>query len=433
VTGKTALTYLNVIASRLLGTGGNFLLLIVIGRLYGADATGLFYAVLSLGFLTSVIANMGLSRFTLRHAGVDGEGPAAQSGRADPNAIKAIGGILALLPLLAGAVGLVLGGSVPDTLNLYPFGLLTGAALALLLVVADLLKTQHRPGLALIVENTALPWLTLLTVGLAASVASTAETPAMALTLCALLLACVLASTQVGGAIPQARGKIGPQCTALLRQKLTLATYWLNGVVVMGASRLVGLVAPLLLTAADTGVLAAAIGLVSLGGTVLQASQAYFAPRFARAFRDGAPRHLVRGLLASCAMSTLLFLPIAALCWFYPAALLGLFGTEFAAAGTLILPILATGQALRLLAGNAEIFLSMVDRPHAELAALLLSIAVFFAVLMFANAPQSTDSLARACAAMFASRGALSMGFALWAVRHITSRTGNVAPAGDRV
>ncbi|WP_412564952.1 lipopolysaccharide biosynthesis protein [Thalassobius sp. MITS945101] len=416
MTGRTALTYLNVIASRLLGTGGNFLLLIVIGRLYGADATGLFYAVLSFGFLTSVIANMGLSRFTLRHAGVDGEGTNAQPGRADPNAIKAIGGIMALLPLLAGVAGLALGARHPDTLNLYPLGLLTGAALALLLVVADLLKTQHRPGLALIVENTTLPWLTLLAVGLVASIASTAATPAMALTLCALLLASVLAITQVGGDVRQARSKIGAQYAVLLQQKLTLATYWLNGVVVMGASRLVGLVAPLLLSAADTGVLAAAIGLVSLGGTVLQASQAYFAPRFARAFRDGAPRRLLRGLLVSCTMSTLLFLPIAALCWFYPAALLGLFGTEFVAAGTLILPILATGQALRLLAGNAEIFLSMIDRPRAELTALLLSIAVFFAVLMFASAPQSVDTLARACAAMFASRGALSMGFALWAL-----------------
>ena len=59
--------YLGLAASRFAGSAGNFLLLALVGRSFGAETTGMFFATVSTGFIVAVLFNFGLSRFTLRH------------------------------------------------------------------------------------------------------------------------------------------------------------------------------------------------------------------------------------------------------------------------------------------------------------------------------------------------------------------------------
>lgn len=152
---------------------------------------------------------------------------------------------------------------------------------------------------------------------------------------------------------------------------------------------------------------------------MLQAAQAHFAPQFARAHAAQNSNALLRNLIGSCCVTTVLFLPVFVATIWFPVQSLSLFGAEFAHADYGVLQVMAIGQGIRMLSGNSEIFLSMVDRPKTELTVLVISILCFLTVAFVATDIEPPIRVAWAYATMLTVRGALSLGASLQTlVRH---------------
>lgn len=397
------MVYLRLIFFRLAGSAANFLLLILIGRNFGPEAVGIYYAAVSIGFIFASIFNMGLSRFTLRFLSSPSLFPLHHT-------VKLFGLLVMIFGILLGLSSIIFNWTEPqqEIKFLAQFlGIMLGGAFGAQLIISDLLKSQGNPELGLLVESAFFPFLAIMGIFILLGLGLTSNiwAPSIIAILAALMVAATALLTPIGGRIGLGPRNLTSFSTLFRQKRPYLALFWMSGLAVTLTSRLPGSIGPILLPLEQAGIFSVSLGIVSLGGTVQQASQAFFAPRFARAHESRNKRELIRTLLYSCVLMSLLFLPVSLSVIFFPNEVLSIFGISNLSAFTGMLPIMAMGQSIRMLFGNSEIMLPMIDRGTYEILALALASAVFV-YLQFAAFPQGADMrIAIGYSLMMAIRG----------------------------
>lgn len=398
------MTLMSAALMRIIGSAGNFLLLLIVSRLYGPEATGIYYSAVSVGYITSQIMNFGLNRYTLRYINYSQE-------RDSFDGIKTIGAIVSILPmLLALFLYLVMPLYIRDIQVIYGYiiGCCLGSTLSIQTVSADLLKVRNRPSLALLVENSALPWLATLGVWLASNWTTSTIVPTQTILASSAVISATLLFLRVGGKLSFSLMVIRDLAIEMHSRQGQLIVFWLTAIAVMIASRIPSAIAPLMMPAEQVGILVASIGIASLGGTMIQAAQAYFAPKFSVAYSTRNSRALVRHWIASCGMTTMMFLPILMTCLFNPKWVLGFFGKEFQDGDPNILLAMVIGQGIRMMTGNSEIFLSMIDQEKKELAVLIISSFLFILLVLILDSVDAPLRVAVSYGAMLVARSILS-------------------------
>lgn len=386
--------------SRAAGTAGNFVLLFLVARLFGVASAGFIFSTFSIAFVTAQIFNFGLSRFTLKSAA------------ADDKTLQIIfkSGLWVSALLLGGVVfGYILSLSVPvnrGIVDIWLAGAALGALMLVQMVCADILKVGGKTGLALLLEVSILPWITaiiaVISWGLLTQDAMIPVYCALAAGLVTSALAVILTHPDVSGGLQR------PRIVQFWQEnRVQLAIFWTSGSLGVLASRLVGLTLPFLDLPHQAGVLAVSVNLVSLGGTVIHAAQAFFAPQFAR-LAQGPRAALFKSLALSQGVVFCVFLPIAIPVILFPKAVLSLFGAGFTGMDGSLLMTMMLAQVLRSAGGCAELFLAMTGHGIAEALILAASVLAFFGVILLAE-PPSIPSVGYAYAAMLGIRGGLAM------------------------
>jgi len=410
---KAVLSIFSPISIRILGAAGNFFLLVVINTLYGPAMAGFLFVVSSTGYMIAQVSNIGLHRYIpfkiqVRRDEVEFEG------------IKMIGFITSSIPL---ATALLMYASRNGELeqnpeSMYFFAILFGASASFNLICADLLKARGRASLALAIEATLLPAITALGVLTLNAIFKYSIDPIIFFISTSFLLMLLNACLPLGGNLFISLILLKKTAASLISERRKLLTFWLSGIAIIFTSRITGILAPLTMSAHDTGLFATAIGFVSLGGTFVYASQAKLAPEFRRAFLSRSKILLVKYWIISCALSVTLFSPILYLCVHHAIWIARVFGVEYTERYGAMIIILSAGQAIRMLAGNSEILLSMVEREGAEFCVIIASIIIFFCVLLLIpfDGPMA---IAYCFAFMQASRGVLSILVCLHVIRSI--------------
>lgn len=382
---------LTTLSARLVGTAVNFALLLVTMRLYGPEATGQLYTTIAITAVLGTLFALGLPKVFLRALATPGATQAPL--HAVALWLVTLG---AALSIALAAAALLVAPSLAHPLLLTA----AGVGQAALLLRADLCKARQHPELALFLELSAVPLLTLAALALPAlAPRGPAALYALASVVAAALAALPRARLHPGPALPVLR----PHLKAEGRAKIL--AYWTTSLATIGYARLHGLVAPFVLDPAAIGVLAILSGIAGLLATIAQAVGAYAAPHLARACArsPAAARHLYWQIAR---LQSALALPLALGLWLGAAPLLALFGPAALAAQT-PLAILIAAQSLRIVLGNSETFLLMAGRPRAELVSIGLSVMVFAAVL--ANVPPSLLHYCLATAALICTRALCSL------------------------
>ena len=399
---------MSAVMSRAVGSAGNLLLLFVVARFFGVSATGYIFSALSTAYITSYIFNIGLNRFTLKELSLlADQGPILRI-------LKTLAIMLLVIQLVLGilviAVAQLLGAGA-SLLWVYSLGFFLGSLIGFLLIISDILKSQGRTELGILFETSLLPWVGTTLVLLAAAFGHTSDRVPVSLLICSAVILCgAIVKTQVVGrfSLPNKRKMISAS-SFLNSKKLGLVTFWVSGLAVIVASRLPGVVAPLVTTPQGVGMIAACLGIASLGGTITHAIQSYFAPKLSHAASQENSIQQIKLLGASQVLCFSLFAMIAVPCFLWPREILAIFGTEFAVMDTSILYVMVGGQLIRALSGCSEIFLSMIGRAKSEAISLLIGIVIFCGIIIFGSShAEGTILMAYAYASGLVVRGTLS-------------------------
>jgi O-antigen/teichoic acid export membrane protein len=406
---------------------GNFVVLVLTMRLYGPVAAGVLFNVLAIGYTAAIVANIGLSRFTLRMLPRESNDLDRTADLIGQIQFLIIGMVVGL-----GSIGVISSFILMSHLITYSeqtqlwlegaaLGLLLGASLLFLMGTADVLKAQGHVGMAILVEVSAFPWLSVLGLGIGyLAGTSTVLLPGfVTVGSAALVSSVVLWRLPNVTWHPVTRAPAGQLTRAknfLYSHWRVLAVYWTSGSLVMVSSRMTGLVAPIFLLPAEAGFVAALVGIASLGGTIIAAAQAYFAPRFS--ILHGAQN--TSALSAELRLSQIIvggiFSLIAIPVMFFPANTLSLFGSEAAAFPTNLLIFATAAQLLRCFTGCSEVFLTMTSKSGFETVTLILAIIIFWMALVFGGGAD-LDRFVYAYCAMLATRGMFSYVVAIYELR----------------
>lgn len=400
------------------GSVGNFVVLVLTLRLYGPEAAGVLFNILAVGYTSAIISNLGLSRFTLRVLPRESSEPRRVAHLIGQIQFLVCGmalglasiGALSLFGLMSNLI--TFGGQTQLWFEGAALGLLLGASLLLLMGTADILKAQGRVGLAILVEVSAFPWMSVVGLGVGyLTGASSVLLPGFAAVGSAALVCSVvlwrLPNVTWRPITGAPTGQLSRAKNFLSSHWKVLVVYWTSGSLVMISSRMTGLVAPVFLLPAEAGFVAALVGIASLGGTIIAAAQAYFAPRFS--ILHGA--HNISALTAELRLSQVvvggIFSLIAIPVMFFPATTLSLFGNEAATFPTNLLILATAAQLLRCFTGCSEIFLTMTSKSGLETVTLILAMLAFWMTLIFGDGADLNIFIYAYCA-MLATRGVFS-------------------------
>ena len=363
---------------RIMGAGLAFGLNVAIGRLLGAEGTGLYFLALSVVMIGAVVTKLGLDNTLLRFI-------ASAASQNDANALKGVfnlGMLFAGLVSFAATLGVFAFApwiatyifrtpELSDTLRVMSLGLFTFSMMTLL---AECLKGLKRVRNSMLVSGVLFPLVALSVLWPLTSMFGTLGA-AMAYTFGTAVSALV-------GALMWRRNSRQFVATAPNFDRQTLwqssRPLWVMSIINRGFLPW----APLFLlgiwgSTEDAGVFGAATRIAMLITFFLTAVNTVIAPKFAELHAKGDIEmlgHLARrfALLTTVAASPLLLLLILAGDW-----VMSMFGPEFTRGGT-ALAILAVGQAVNTMTGSVGILLIMTGNEKCIRDSTIIGLIVLF-------------------------------------------------------
>ena len=349
---------LQTLVLRLGGGALEFLLNLVVARVCGAAGAGLFHSAITAANVASVFARLGLDNTVLRRT-------AAHAAAGEEAALRGVVAGSARLALATSAVAALLlvvlaawlARSVPSVREAGP--LLQLAALGVLplslaCLHGEALKALRRVAASQFVSAMLLPGV--------ACVAALLLAPRFGAG--GAVLAWVLGAFVAAGAGAlcwrNAMRASPPPAPVASRELLagSLALLWVT-TARLGTGWMATAALLLWSSTADVGVYNVALRLSLALGLLLMAVNSVAAPGFAARVRLGDPAGLQRLARRATVMALVAGGPVALLLLVFPAAVMGLFGADFALAGPTVLQVLVLGQCINLLTGPVAYLLTM--------------------------------------------------------------------------
>lgn len=369
------------LGGKLTGRGAGFLAQMVVARVLGTAAYGLFGIGWTVFQLVGLVASLGLDHGAVLYA--------SRRMEEGPGAAAAVLRRALVLTLLSGAaLGLILALSAPflarhafSKPELTPVLLAFSAGVVLVAgtrVAAAGTRVSQRMGYSTLAEDLVLPFthLGLLTVLLAlgwrllAAVAAplVAYTVAFGVALASLRL---LFPAPTTGA-DRREESVDPPTGRLLAFSVTASLSGVLGLLTLWADRLL---VGSLLGKADTGIYMAASQISLLFTVVLSAFNTVFAPMIAELYGKGERRELESLYRISTKWGLYVTAPLFLLILAFPTELLSLLGEGYGD-GALPLTLLAGGQMVNLATGAVGMILVMSGRQNRLLALSALTLAL---------------------------------------------------------
>lgn len=369
------------LGGKLVGRGAGFLAQMVVARVLGTAAYGLFGIGWTVLQLVGLVASLGLDHGAVLHASrrlEDGPGPAAAVLRR----------ALILTSISGAALGLTLALSSPflarhafSKPELTPVLLAFSAGVVLVAgtrVAAAGTRVSQRMGYSTLAEDLVLPFthLGLLVVLLALGWRLLAAVAAP-LVAYAVAFAVALASLRVlfpasGAGSGRSEAPADPSTGRLLAFSVTASLSGVLGLLTLWADRLL---VGSLLGKADTGIYMAASQISLLFAVVLSAFNTVFAPMIAELHGKGERRELESLYRISTKWGLYVTAPFFLVILAFPTGLLALLGEGYGS-GALPLTLLAGGQMINLATGAVGMILVMSGRQNRLLALSALTLAL---------------------------------------------------------
>lgn len=326
--------------ARIVAALGGLVLLVVVGRSYGAAGVGVLALAQGLALAAASLAAGGAPNALVRFVGRDPHSPLAGVYlrravlRALPWTVAAAGALLLTRDAIATRF------DAPALAHVLPGFALAIPAIALALVASGVLKALRRPGIATLAENGALPLLAALAVAAAVSIRGSsieALGPAYAL---AAFMVLALAGARTLALLPRGPARGRADRSDFDRSSRAFLVLGLTGLAqTSGIVLLLGLV----LETEALGQFRAATQLAALVSIPPIALGAVFPPRYAARHHAGDRAGLERSASLGVLLSVATAGPIAACVLLFPEQVLGILGAEFRGAEDL-LRILAAGH-----------------------------------------------------------------------------------------
>jgi O-antigen/teichoic acid export membrane protein len=355
-----------------------FALNVVIGRLLGADAAGLYFLALSVVTIGAVVAKLGLDntllRFIASGASKGDWGSVLGVFRmgmrlAAVSSLAAVTAVFALAPWMADY--LFDNPRMTPTLRVMSFGIFSFAVMTLL---AESLKGLKRIRNSMLVSGVLYPGTALMVIWpLVSEFGASGAAMAYVLgTTTAAVVGWAMWRSNVAG--------VAASSTGFEREKLwsSARPLWTMSIINRGILPW----APLFLlgiwgTVEEAGIFGAATRVAMLVTFFLTAVNTVIAPKFAELYSKGEIDVLGRlarrsALLITAAASPLFVLLIFAGDW-----VMGLFGPDFVRGGT-ALAILAVGQAINTMTGSVTYLLMMTGHERDSRNAAILAVLLMF-------------------------------------------------------
>lgn len=346
------------LALKALGSGLSFALYVAIGRLLGAANAGIYFLALTVATGAAIVGRVGLDYTITRFV-------AATSTRGEAGALR---GVFrrALSIALAGClvstiVCLALSGwlgrrafTEPGVIQPLRWMALSIVPMALLNLLGRALQGLKRIWEANVVMAVSVPALSLVAVFLL--VPRWGILGAVWANTFACGVAVVLGLRLWRAATPELRAARGDFPTSRLLQS-SVPLWWvaLLQLVIDSSSTLVlGSWA----TTTDVGIFAVANRAAALTSFVLMGVNSISAPKFAALYEQGDLVTLGRIARNSAKLMALAAAPFLLVCLTFPAWIMGLFGAQFTAGGT-VLAVLAAGQYVNVVTGSVGFLLMM--------------------------------------------------------------------------
>jgi O-antigen/teichoic acid export membrane protein len=348
---------------KMLAVAAQFLLSVYVARKLGAEGAGVFFLVLTVLLVASIIGRAGLDNTLLRFTA-----GAAALGRWDEvSGVYRKGMSVALAASIASALLLYVSA---EALSLHLFrkpelaGPLRIVSIALVPMVLALLHAELLKGLkrvvgALFVQGVGIPGLALI---IFAALAYRWEVEgAVWAYVAAAWVTFLLGLSLWRRATPGLAGLRGSFPTRALFESsiplflvatMTFVMGW-TGTLFLGIWG----------TSAEVGVFTAAVRTALLISLFLVAVNAIAAPKFAELYRTGDMEALARLVRSAAILVSLLAAPVFLLCVAFPSTVMSLFGPEFREGGP-VLVILAAGQYVNVLTGSVGYLLMMTGNER---------------------------------------------------------------------
>lgn len=356
------------LAFRWLGSGTQFLLNVVLGRLMGAEGLGIYYLFYSWARLLSQAGGFGIPPYALRTVSVlESEGSyrtvdrfmKASLGLVTLSGLMISVFVFAFAPQLAQAF---LGSS--ELAYLLRFAAVAGTLFMIIRLFAEILKALGKAEVALTIEFSFYPIGLLLFIGIGTLLAMPISATHAVLGTIIVLAIAILVAYVVFHRYQRARlASSGPESGRVLFQAQSMLTFWTLGILTSTLANLPFILLPQFATPAEIGEFGVAYRLVALAATILAALGSRFSPGFARHYVNRDAKALARDLRASQIYSFLAYAPLLLLFAFFADSLLAIFGPEFQSA-RLALYIMAVGQAINSATGLTGQFLNMTNQER---------------------------------------------------------------------
>jgi O-antigen/teichoic acid export membrane protein len=407
-----------VFAGRLFVWGMRFGLAVLLARLLGADAYGLYNITLTIATLGSAFSVIGLDSALVRYVAVYRR----RSDRQGLLGTLRVGiGLPMLVSFLAAGLILALAGPIARDLvgdarlePLFRIGALLVPAMVANSVLASTLQGAQRIGWAVVAEQFAQPLVRLVILVVFALLGMTAELAVVAMTLATLAATALLAwfvHRQVSLTGITADRHAEP------REMLgfSLPVYFSNLISTFGGN-LQTLLLGALASVASAGIFAVAYHVMLVGTLFHSAIVAAAMPIFAE-LQDGTDRSRLHALYRTTSKWTFtLNLPFFLIAVLFPEALLSIFGDDFLQ-GTTALAILAFASLMTSVTGTSGAILDMTGHTKVKLVNSTLSVGLAIGLNLLLIPPLGVTGAAIASLGARTTVNLLRVAEVLWLVR----------------
>lgn len=348
---------------KIAGAGLSFAFNVLLGRLLGADGSGLYFLALTVVSMASVVSRMGMDnaliRFTAEGASSGDWGSVETVHRKGVAISSAVGVGLALAVFLGAPWIATFVFGDPDLV--VPLKVMAASipAMALVKLYAGLLKGVEHVKSALLVETVGVPGvsavlLLLLAPRFGPGGAAGAYAAASILTLAAGALVWRRATPHAGGAEGEfsTRRLLSASVPLLWVASLNLVINWTD-TTVLG----------IWVEASEVGLYGVALRTATLTSFILVAVNSVVAPKFAALWSSGDRETLTSLARNATKLITVASAPVLLVFLAVPAWVLGWFGPEFPAASTLLV-VLAIGQFVNSASGSVGYLLMMTGKER---------------------------------------------------------------------
>lgn len=377
--GELALALLRTFVARGIAAVGSFVLVIVLGRLYGAAGVGIFAIAQSVILGAAILARYGMDSALIRFVGSNHQSPAVMT-YLRWACTKAL-----LLSLVVAALIFISRDLLEHALNaeglsqvLISIAIAT-PAFTLSFLIAGFMKGVRKPATACLLENGS--------ISLVASLSLFALhwlRPGMGISNAGLAYALAAWLVLVQGAWHLWRwhgrrdviGERGCSCASSKKEFASSSQAFFVMSLAMFMQSVLGLlIAGYFLSSTELGLFRSAQQTAVLISFVLTVINAIFPARFATLFYSGEIQVLSRLVRQGALLGMAMSLPLLIICLLAPQTFLSLFGSGFSGAAGL-LRIIAIAQFINVATGSVGFLLNMTGHEK-----LMSNIAVFSNVL----------------------------------------------------